>query len=79
MASSVYKYSSCRSAVYTACVMLSAASTRRGSHAAAQDYFEQVPIQRRTCVLKMLLCTQWVHYEHDDDDREYVQGMVKPP
>ena len=43
MASSVYEYSSCRSAVCTACVMLSADSTRRGSHAAAQDVFEQVP------------------------------------
>ena len=42
MASSVYKYSSCRSAVYTACVMLSADSTRRESHAAAQDVFQPV-------------------------------------
>ena len=46
-ASSVHKYSSCRSAVYIACVMLSADSTRRGSHAAAQDVFQPVLTQKR--------------------------------
>ena len=44
IATSVYKYSSCRTVVYTACVMLSVDSTRRESHAMAKDIF-RLPTQ----------------------------------
>ena len=55
MASSIYEYSSCRSAVCTACVMLSADSTRHESHAAEQDVFEQVPTHRHVSGPRILV------------------------
>ena len=43
MASSVFKYSYCRSIVYTACVVLSVDCTRRGSQAAVRDVLKPPP------------------------------------